>query len=108
MVTCGRVAVVDELLNSPLLIKIGFTALRPIIGPFCRKNPQQFRRSIPDLTRGTLPYNGPMARRCGVFRVDRVVVHKSERVMHLLSGESVVRSYRIALGRDPLGHKQCE
>lgn len=28
--------------------------------------------------------------------------------MLLLSGESVVRSYRIALGRDPLGHKQEE
>ena len=28
--------------------------------------------------------------------------------MLLLSGESVVRSYRVALGRDPLGHKQQE
>jgi murein L,D-transpeptidase YafK len=28
--------------------------------------------------------------------------------MLLLSGESVVRSYRIALGRDPIGHKQRE
>jgi murein L,D-transpeptidase YafK len=49
-----------------------------------------------------------MARRCGVFRVDRVVVHKSQRSMHLLSGESVVRTYRIALGRDPVGHKERE
>lgn len=49
-----------------------------------------------------------MSRRCGVLRIDRVVVHKSQRMMHLLSGESVVRSYRIALGRDPIGHKQQE
>ena len=49
-----------------------------------------------------------MARQCGVYRVDRVVVHKSRREMLLVSGESVVRSYRIALGRDPVGHKQRE
>jgi len=49
-----------------------------------------------------------MARRCGVYRIDRVVVHKSRREMVLLCGESVVRSYRVALGRDPLGHKERE
>lgn len=47
-------------------------------------------------------------RRCGVFRVDRVVVNKSRREMLLLSGESVVRSYRVALGREPVGHKEKE
>jgi murein L,D-transpeptidase YafK len=49
-----------------------------------------------------------MPRQCGVFRIDRVVVHKSRRELLLLSGESVVRSYRIALGRNPIGHKQQE
>src|SRR3954464_12994642 len=49
-----------------------------------------------------------MARRCGVFAVDRVVVNKGRREMVLLSGESVVRSYRVAIGRDPIGHKQRE
>ncbi len=49
-----------------------------------------------------------MARRCGVFEVDRIVVHKGRREMLLLAGESVVRSYRVALGRDPVGHKQRE
>jgi len=49
-----------------------------------------------------------MPGRCGVYRVDRVVVHKARRELLLLSGESVVRSYRIALGRDPVGHKQRE
>jgi murein L,D-transpeptidase YafK len=49
-----------------------------------------------------------MPRQCGVFRVDRIVVQKGRREMTLLSGQSVVRSYRIALGRDPIGHKQQE
>jgi len=49
-----------------------------------------------------------MALRCGVFRVDRVVVNKARREMLLLSGDSVVRSYRVALGRDPVGHKVQE
>jgi len=37
-----------------------------------------------------------------------VVVNKARREMLLLAGESVVRSYRVALGRDPVGHKQRE
>jgi murein L,D-transpeptidase YafK len=49
-----------------------------------------------------------MRERCGVNRVNRVVVNKARREMLLLSGESVVRSYRIALGRDPIGHKERE
>src|SRR5689334_24472277 len=49
-----------------------------------------------------------MRRRCGVFQVDRVVINKARREMLLLSGESVVRSYRVALGRDPVGHKERE
>lgn len=49
-----------------------------------------------------------MPRQCGVYRVDRIVVQKSRREMLLLSGDSVVRSYRVALGRDPVGHKRQE
>jgi murein L,D-transpeptidase YafK len=49
-----------------------------------------------------------MAQRCGVFSVNRVVVHKGRRELLLLSGEAVVRSYRVALGRDPVGHKVQE
>ena len=49
-----------------------------------------------------------MPRHCGVYRVDRVVVNKARREMLLLSGDSVVRQYRIALGRNPIGHKQQE
>ena len=46
--------------------------------------------------------------RCGVLRANRIVVHKSRREMLLLRGQSILRSYRIALGRDPVGHKLQE
>jgi len=46
--------------------------------------------------------------RCGVLRADLVVVNKARREMLLLRGQSVLRSYRVRLGRDPKGHKQRE
>lgn len=49
-----------------------------------------------------------MPRSCGVFRVTHIVVHKSLRELLLLHGESVLRSYRIALGRNPVGPKTHE
>jgi murein L,D-transpeptidase YafK len=38
--------------------------------------------------------------------VDRVIVNKAARELLLVSGEAVVRIYRVALGRNPVGHKQ--
>ncbi len=38
--------------------------------------------------------------------VDRIVVHKAERRLVLLHGDSVVRSYKVALGRNPVGTKE--
>jgi len=46
--------------------------------------------------------------RCGVLRADQVVVNKSRRELLLLRGNVILRQYRIALGRDTIGHKQCE
>lgn len=40
--------------------------------------------------------------------VTQVSVNKGQRRMHLLSGSSVVRSYDISLGNQPVGHKQFE
>jgi murein L,D-transpeptidase YafK len=45
---------------------------------------------------------------CGVLRADLVVVSKKKREMALLRGESVLRTYRIALGREPVGAKRAE
>jgi murein L,D-transpeptidase YafK len=38
--------------------------------------------------------------------VDRLVVHKTERRLVLMHGETVVRSYKIALGLNPIGQKE--
>jgi murein L,D-transpeptidase YafK len=45
---------------------------------------------------------------CGILRADHVIVNKSRREMLLLRGSSVLRSYRIALGPNPMGHKERE
>lgn len=37
---------------------------------------------------------------------DRVVVRKGERRLYLMRGQSVLRSYRVALGLNPVGHKE--
>lgn len=41
-------------------------------------------------------------------KVDRVVIKKNERKLMLMSGDAVVKSYRVALGKDPVGHKKQE
>jgi murein L,D-transpeptidase YafK len=38
--------------------------------------------------------------------VDKVVVHKAERKLELLQGGTVVRSYKVALGLNPVGTKE--
>ena len=40
--------------------------------------------------------------------IDRVFVDKSDRVLTLMSDGKAIRSYRIALGGSPSGHKQQE
>lgn len=39
---------------------------------------------------------------------DRVVVKKAQRRLYLMRGETILRSYPIALGFQPLGHKRHE
>lgn len=53
-------------------------------------------RRIPEFKR----YVGPP--------VTQVVVYKAERRMHLLSGTTVLRSYRFGLGNEPVGPKRFE
>jgi murein L,D-transpeptidase YafK len=38
--------------------------------------------------------------------VDRVVVHKADRRLFLMHGDTVVRSYKVALGLNPIGTKE--
>jgi murein L,D-transpeptidase YafK len=44
----------------------------------------------------------------GSVKADRVVVDKSERRLSLLRDGKVIRSFRVALGRDPVGAKSRE
>src|SRR5688572_31735730 len=39
-------------------------------------------------------------------RADRVLVRKSQRKLYLMDGDTILRSYRIALGLNPVGHKE--
>src|SRR5579864_4197118 len=39
-------------------------------------------------------------------RVDRLVVHKAERKLFLMHGQTTVRTYKIALGLNPVGTKE--
>jgi len=40
--------------------------------------------------------------------VDRVAVYKEERLLQLCRGDSVLKEYQIALGKEPEGHKTRE
>jgi murein L,D-transpeptidase YafK len=39
---------------------------------------------------------------------DKVIVYKSNRQIHLLKSGEIIRTYKIALGDNPAGHKQQE
>lgn len=41
-------------------------------------------------------------------QIDGIIVEKSARRLHLMSAGKAVRTYRIALGRNPVGHKLQE
>ncbi len=41
-------------------------------------------------------------------KADQVVVYKNKRQMHLLRSRKVIRTYIIALGDNPMGHKRQE
>ena len=43
-----------------------------------------------------------------VYKADRVVVVKGKRILHLVRGDEILRSYPISLGGRPVGHKQEE
>ena len=40
------------------------------------------------------------------INIDKVFVDKSERILQLLSGDKVIKTYHIALGDSPAGHKR--
>lgn len=40
--------------------------------------------------------------------IDKLIVYKSKRRMEAYSGSRLVKTYTVALGKDPIGHKQFE
>lgn len=40
--------------------------------------------------------------------IDKILVEKSKRKLHLFSGEKIIKSYNISIGRNPIGHKEFE
>jgi murein L,D-transpeptidase YafK len=40
-----------------------------------------------------------------LVKADKVLVMKGERTMLLMKGDEVIKSYKVALGRNPVGHK---
>lgn len=51
---------------------------------------------------------GPLANSEALRTADKVVVYKGERRMLLMRNGATVATYRIALGLDPVGHKERE
>jgi murein L,D-transpeptidase YafK len=56
--------------------------------------------AIAPLTPGTEPLKMET-----YLKADRVVIKKSERLLYLMKGDQILKTYRIALGRNPTGHK---
>ena len=50
----------------------------------------------------------PAALAARIGPADRILVDKSERRLQLLRGHRVLRTYRVALGVNPVGHKEVE
>ncbi|HLT13965.1 MAG TPA: L,D-transpeptidase family protein [Marinobacter sp.] len=57
-------------------------------------------------TRMVIPQPKPTADQ--QFAITEVLVKKGERRLYLLNGDQKVRSYRISLGENPVGHKLYE
>lgn len=67
------------------------------------------RRHFALLALGLLGLPLPRARAAiGLEPADEILVVKGERRLYLLRGGSPVKSYKIALGLDPIGHKERE
>jgi len=43
-----------------------------------------------------------------IGKVDRIVVYKARRELHLMSGTKVQKTYKVALGGNPVGPKEVE
>jgi len=49
--------------------------------------------------------NNNVTNAAGAQKADQIVIYKSKRMMYLLRDGHTLRKYRIALGKNPMGHK---
>lgn len=86
--------------HSRLLLILLSVSLLPLVG--CessswyrhkRANPQEISRRLPQPA---------------VKQIDRAVIEKEKHMLTIYAGNQVIASYRIALGREPTGAKNCE
>jgi murein L,D-transpeptidase YafK len=60
------------------------------------------------LSGATVYYFYPESKLPPGTKIDKLVLIKSERIMKAYSGDELVKTYSIALGRNPIGDKQSE
>lgn len=69
-----------------------------------------FQKSLPTLVRAIIiaVLLLAVAIAAPLPHADRVIVHKKEHTMELMHAGSVIKTYKVALGRNPVGPKQRE
>jgi hypothetical protein len=81
---------IEETIEAPL----GTSMVEPIVQPTPPPSNETLRAAV---TRLKLPLPLPKA---------RIVVSKAARTLELFNGEALVKTYRVALGSNPSGHKR--
>ena len=100
---------IEQISRSPTLIRTSFLALAlcgagtTLAADALSQEPERvsMTTSAPLATEPMVPMQPEMAP-----VADRVVVHKAERRLYLMHGNTVLRSYRVALGLNPTGTKE--
>jgi murein L,D-transpeptidase YafK len=83
------------------MLQIRRISILALLGASCALFPAAVPAdAVPQRARSIMPASPafPMA--------DRVLVRKTERRMYLMRGNEVLRAYRVALGLNPVGHKE--
>ena len=68
-------------------------------------NPFLLTLSIVLFVTAVVPARGEVSAAHAYMKVDKLLVHKSERRLYLVRDDAVVATYEIALGRNPVGPK---
>ena len=50
----------------------------------------------------------PLKQALGGEQISKIRVYKSKRILEILTSKGIAKSYKIALGREPEGHKEVQ